>query len=86
MRNEQVKRETRVAKISQEVVRRQLNHLPVAGQYTSGMLPKSLSSVVVSLDGVYTPVFGQGLQQKNRGSSPGRTRLLPGLKSEVSAA
>jgi len=56
-----------VAKIgSQEVVRRRLNHLPVAGQDTRGMLPKFLSSVVVSLDGVYTPVFGQGLQQKNR--------------------
>ena len=76
-----------MAKIgSQEVVRRRLNHLPVAGQDTRGMLPKFLSSVVVSLDGVYTPVFGQGLQRQNRGSSAGRTRLLPALKCEVSAA
>jgi len=88
MRNERVKQETRVAKIVSEetVVRRQLNRLPVAGQDMREMLPKSLSSVVVSLDGVYTPVFGQGLQRQNRGSSAGRTRLLPALKCEVSAA
>jgi len=88
MRNKQVKQETRVAKIVSEetVARRQLNRLPVAGQDMREMLPKSLSSVSISLEGVYKPVFGQGLQRQNRGSSPGRTRLLPGLRSEVSAA
>jgi len=66
MRNERVKRETRVVKIgSQEpVVRRQLNRLPVAGRDTSGMLPKSPTTVVVSLDGVHTiRPAGAGLQR-----------------------
>src|SRR3990167_755347 len=66
MRNERVKQETRVAKISQEVARRQLNALPVAGQSTSLVLPKPATTASVSLDGVHKPVFGQGLQRQNR--------------------
>ena len=41
--------------VSKETVaRKQLNRLPVAGQDTREMLPKSPSSVSISLEGVYT--------------------------------
>jgi hypothetical protein len=53
MRNERVKRETSVGKIGSKglVVGSQLNELPVAGQSTSEMLPKSQTSTFVSRDG-----------------------------------
>jgi len=46
-----VKRETRVAEVSQEAVGRQLNRLDVAVQNMVRMLPKSAPSVSVSPDG-----------------------------------
>ena len=55
-----------MAKISQEVARRQLNALPVAGQSTSLVLPKPATTASVSLEGVHKPVCGQGLQRQNR--------------------
>ncbi len=51
-------RETRVAKVSKEAARRQLNRLPVAGRTTGGVPPKPLPSRLVSPDGEYTPVSG----------------------------
>ena len=56
----------RIFKIPEKAVRRQLSQLPVAGQGTKRMLPKSASSALASLDGAHIPVSGQGLQQQNR--------------------
>ena len=50
-RNGETKRETRVAKVSQEAVGRQLSRLPVAGRNMQWMLPKSAASVTASPDG-----------------------------------
>lgn len=51
-RNEHVKRETRVAEVWKQAVRRQLNRLGVAAQSTWRMLPKSAIHAPVSPDGV----------------------------------
>ncbi len=51
-RNGETKRETRVAKVSQEAVGRQLSRLPVEGRNMQRMLPKSAASVTASPDGV----------------------------------
>ena len=47
----ETKRETRVVKVSQEAVGRQLSRLPVAGRNMQRMLPKSAASVTASPDG-----------------------------------
>lgn len=60
----QVKRETRVAKVSCEAARRQLNGLPVVGKTMPEVLPKPPASRPVSPDGVYKRVAGPGLQHK----------------------
>lgn len=57
-RNKQVKRETRVAKVSEEAAGRQLNGLGVAVQEMSRVLPKPATPVAVSPDGVHTRVLG----------------------------
>jgi len=48
---QQVKRETRVPEVRQRAAGRKLNRLPVAGQSTKRMLPKSASSASVSPEG-----------------------------------
>jgi len=50
-RNGETKRETRVAKVSQEAVGRQLSRLPVAGRNMQRMFPKSAASVTASPEG-----------------------------------
>lgn len=55
----QVKRETRLAKLWQQGVRRPLVRLAVVGRDTLEMPPKSPASVSISVDGVNT-AFGRG--------------------------
>ena len=66
-RKPQVKRETRVAKVPLGAGRRQLNHLPVAGRTTPGMLHQSPSSRMVSPEVGNCPApSGAGERASNR--------------------
>lgn len=64
-RNGETKRETRVAKVSQEAVGRQLSRLPVAGRNMQRMLPKSAARTPGRWIASFWPMLLGG-----RGSSP----------------
>jgi hypothetical protein len=54
-RGRETARETRLPEVSQDAAGREANRLPVAGQDTPGMLPKSPASVTVAADGGNCP-------------------------------